>query len=251
MDERARIRDRRVQYETEGLDLADLHADPMDRWHHWHTEAFDAGVAEPNAVTISSVDLHGVPDARIVLIRSADKFGFTFFTNYESAKSHQLNARPVAAATFGWLDLHRQVRVRGTVERVSDTESDEYFGSRPRASQIGAWASPQSEPIRDRHELTVLDAKESDSGGGEHELGQRAPVRRRSRAATAPLGWLAVGPRRVGVLAGPAQPPPRPVPISARRRALGDPPPRSVIFAGLRPRSAVRWRERRRREVGT
>ncbi len=156
MSDRDPIRDRRVQYETAGLDSADLALDPMEQWHVWHSDALDAGVAEPNAMTVSTVDLHGVPDARIVLVRGADRFGFTFFTNYESVKSHQLTARPIAAATFGWLDLHRQVRVRGSVERVSDHESDAYFASRPRPSQIGAWASPQSEVIRDRHELSQL-----------------------------------------------------------------------------------------------
>lgn len=154
--DRSRIRDSRIHYETAGLDIVDLSIDPMQQWHVWHTEAFDAGVAEPNAMVLSTVDLGGLPDARAVLIRDADRFGFTFFTNYESAKSHQLAARPVAAATFVWLDLHRQVRVRGSVERVSDRESDEYFASRPRPSQIGAWASPQSEVIRDRDELTRL-----------------------------------------------------------------------------------------------
>lgn len=152
-DAGARIRDRRVQYETAGLDVVDLAPDPMEQWHRWHTDAFEAGVAEPNAMVISTVDEHGAPDARIVLVRGADEHGFTFFTNYESAKSRQLDAVPVAAATFGWLDLHRQVRVRGTVARVSDEESDDYFASRPRESRIGAWASPQSELIADRSEL--------------------------------------------------------------------------------------------------
>ncbi|MFP5487224.1 MAG: pyridoxamine 5'-phosphate oxidase [Acidimicrobiia bacterium] len=151
-----RIRDRRVQYESPGLERHDLDGDPMAQWHVWHSAAFDAGLAEPNAMLLSTVDVHGHPDARTVLIRSADRHGFTFFTNYESAKSHQMTARPVAAATFLWLEHHRQVRVRGTVERVSDLESDEYFATRPRASQIGAWASPQSEVLRDRHELMEL-----------------------------------------------------------------------------------------------
>ena len=155
-DRQSTIRDRRVQYETAGLDLADVSADPIEQWLRWHDDAIAADLAEPNAMTLSTVDLNGVPDARIVLARGADRFGFVFFTNYESAKSRQLNARPVAAATFGWLDLHRQVRVRGTVERISEQESDDYFSSRPRASQIGAWASPQSEPIDDRAELDRL-----------------------------------------------------------------------------------------------
>lgn len=151
--DRSRLRDRRVQYETAGLDVDQVEADPMAQWHRWHDDAFDAGVAEPNAMTISTVDAAGMPDARIVLVRGADANGFTFFTNYRSAKSAQLDTRPVAAATFAWLDLHRQVRVRGEVTRVGGDESDEYFASRPRGSQIGAWASPQSEVITDRAEL--------------------------------------------------------------------------------------------------
>jgi pyridoxamine 5'-phosphate oxidase len=150
------IRDRRVQYETAGLDVADVAADPMEQWHRWHTDAFDAGLVEPNAMTLATVDGQGVPDARIVLVRGADVRGLAFFTNYESAKSRHLDARPVAAAVFGWLDLHRQVRVRGIVERVDDDESDEYFASRPRSSRIGAWASPQSRQLRDRDELDDL-----------------------------------------------------------------------------------------------
>lgn len=151
-----RIRDRRVHYETAELDRADLLDDPMLQWHAWHSDAFDAGAVEPNAMVLSTVDVHGHPDARAVLVRSADRYGFTFFTSYESAKSHQMTARPLAAATFVWHEQHRQVRVRGSVERVSDAESDEYFASRPRSSQIGAWASPQSEVLRDRHELMEL-----------------------------------------------------------------------------------------------
>jgi pyridoxamine 5'-phosphate oxidase len=152
-DDPGRLRDRRVQYETAGLDIGDVDPDPMAQWHRWHDEAFDGGVAEPNAMTISTVDAGGAPDARIVLVRGADAAGFSFFTNYSSAKSVQLETRPVAAATFGWLDLHRQVRVRGTIARVDDTESDEYFAGRPRGSQIGAWASPQSQVIEGRADL--------------------------------------------------------------------------------------------------
>jgi pyridoxamine 5'-phosphate oxidase len=141
------LRDRRVQYETAGLDVPDVDADPIVQWHRWYDAAVVAGVVEPNAMTVSTVDEDGTPDARIVLVRGADARGFAFYTNYDSAKSRQLAARPVAAAVFGWLDLHRQVRVRGTVDRVPDAESDDYFGSRPRGSQLGAWASPQSEVI--------------------------------------------------------------------------------------------------------
>src|SRR5680860_400595 len=156
VDRQTMIRDRRVQYETAGLDVADVVVAPIEHWLRWHDEALAAGLAEPNAMTVSTIDARGAPDARIVLARGVDRHGFVFYTNYESAKSRQLNARPVAAATFGWLDLHRQVRVRGTVERVSERESDEYFASRPRGSQIGAWASPQSEQIDGRDELDRL-----------------------------------------------------------------------------------------------
>ena len=150
------IRDRRVQYETAGLDVDDLDPDPMVQWERWHADAFEVGVAEPNAMTLGTVDADGTPDARIVLVRGADESGFAFFTNYESVKSRQLDAFGAASAVFSWLDLHRQVRVRGAVERLDAASSDAYFASRPRPSQIGAWASPQSEVIADRAELERL-----------------------------------------------------------------------------------------------
>lgn len=147
------LRDRRVQYETSGLERHDLDASPFAQWQKWYDNAVEAGVTEPNAMTVSTVADDGAPDARVVLVRGIDERGLTFFTNYESAKGRQLADDGVAAATFAWLDLHRQVRIRGTVARVSDVESDDYFASRPRESQIGAWASPQSEPIADRTDL--------------------------------------------------------------------------------------------------
>ncbi|MEY2628107.1 MAG: pyridoxine/pyridoxamine 5-phosphate oxidase [Actinomycetota bacterium] len=147
------LRDRRVQYETAGLDRSDLDASPIAQWQKWYDEAATAGVAEPNAMTLSTIADDGAPDARVVLVRGVDQRGLTFFTNYESSKGLQLTDDGVAAATFAWLDLHRQVRVRGTVSRVSAAESDDYFASRPRDSQIGAWASPQSRAIADRDEL--------------------------------------------------------------------------------------------------
>ena len=149
------LRDRRVQYETAGLDVGDLDASPFVQWQRWYDQAVEAAVAEPNAMTVSTIADDGAPDARVVLVRAADERGFVFFTNYDSAKGQQISDDPVAAATFAWLDLHRQVRVRGTVERVSQAESDDYFASRPRDSQIGAWASPQSQPIADRVSLVA------------------------------------------------------------------------------------------------
>jgi pyridoxamine 5'-phosphate oxidase len=150
------IRDRRVQYETAGLDIDDVDVDPMAQWQRWHTDAFEVGVAEPNAMTLGTVDADGTPDARIVLVRGADERGFAFFTNYASVKSRQLDALGAASAVFSWLDLHRQVRVRGRVDRLDTASSDAYFASRPRPSQIGAWASPQSEVIADRAALERL-----------------------------------------------------------------------------------------------
>lgn len=144
------IASRRKDYETAGLDIADVLPDPMAQWHRWYAEASEAGCVEPNAFVLGTVADDGYPQSRYLLVRGADEHGFTFFTNYESAKSHQLNHLPRAAMLFTWLQLHRQVRVVGEVHRVPDEESDEYFASRPRGSQIGAWSSPQSQPIPDR-----------------------------------------------------------------------------------------------------
>ena len=109
--------------------------------------------ADQLAVVVATVDPDGMPDARYVLARAIDERGIVFYTNHDSAKGRQIASRASAAAVFGWLDLHRQVRVRGTLTRVTDAESDAYFASRPRESRIGAWASPQSEPLADRDEL--------------------------------------------------------------------------------------------------
>lgn len=147
------IRHRRVQYETDGLDVADLAASPIEQWHIWYTDAESAGLPEPHAMVIGTIDADGLPDGRVVLARGVDDQGITFFGNYDSAKGSQIAGHPQASAVFPWLALHRQVRVRGVVIRVSDTDSDEYFASRPRESQLGAWASPQSQVISDRGEL--------------------------------------------------------------------------------------------------
>lgn len=140
----------RFEYETAGLDVADVDADPMAQWQRWYGEASDAGCTEPNAFVFATVDEAGWPQTRYLLLRGADARGFTFFTNYDSAKSRQLAGSPRASMLFTWLQLHRQVRVLGEVVRVPDEESDEYFASRPHGSQVGAWSSPQSQPIPDR-----------------------------------------------------------------------------------------------------
>jgi pyridoxamine 5'-phosphate oxidase len=121
------LRDRRVQYETAGLDRADLVADPVRQFTAWYEQAAAAGVAEPNAFTLSSIDHRGVPNGRVVLARGVDERGVTFYTNYASAKSREVAASTTAAGTFAWLDLHRQVRFRGDVVRLSAEESDAYL----------------------------------------------------------------------------------------------------------------------------
>ena len=140
----------RFDYETAGLDVGDVDPDPMAQWQRWFDEAVEAGCTEPNAFVLGTTDEEGWPQSRYLLLRGADERGFTFFTNYESAKSHQLAAAGRGSMLFTWLQLHRQVRVTCTAERVPDEESDEYYASRPRGSQVGAWASPQSQPIPDR-----------------------------------------------------------------------------------------------------
>ena len=147
------LRDRRIQYETAGLDRGDLDDSPVNQWLQWYEEAASAGVPEPNAMVVSTVDADGLPDSRVVLARGFDGKGVHFYGNYESAKGLQLERVPRAAANFPWLALHRQVRLRGTVERLSAKVSDDYFASRPRDSQLGAWASEQSRSITGRDEL--------------------------------------------------------------------------------------------------
>ena len=144
---------RRKEYETAGLDAADLLADPMAQWHLWFDQATEAGCVEPNAFVLSTIDASGFPQSRYLLARGADERGFSFFTNYGSAKGDEMATHPQVAMLFSWLQLHRQVRVTATVERLSAAESDEYFASRPRASQLGAWASAQSSVLADRAEL--------------------------------------------------------------------------------------------------
>ncbi len=144
---------RRVQYETAGLDVADVVADPIEQWQRWYEDASSAGVREPNAMVLATATPDGEPDARYVLVRGIDAAGFVFHTNHDSAKGRQLAANPRGAGVFTWIDLHRQVRVRGPMSRATDAESDAYFSSRPRDSQIGAWASPQSEVLTGRDDL--------------------------------------------------------------------------------------------------
>ena len=160
------LRDRRIQYETAGLDFDDLDESPIQQWHAWYIEAVEAELAEPNAMAVSTIDAEGMPDSRIVLVRGFDDDGLTFFGNYNSAKGQQIDANPVASAVFPWIGLHRQVRVRGSIEMLPRHESDAYFASRPRDSQLGAWASPQSEVIEGRDVLNQQHTEFAEKFGG-------------------------------------------------------------------------------------
>jgi pyridoxamine 5'-phosphate oxidase len=126
---------------------------PLPLFQLWFDQAVKAECPEPNSMTLATADKAGNPSARIVLLKGADESGFTFFTNYESQKGQDLAVRPQAALLFHWHELERQVRIKGIVERVSAAESDQYFHSRPPASRIGAWASPQSAAIPNREFL--------------------------------------------------------------------------------------------------
>lgn len=141
------ISDIRTDYKHGALDEEHAAADPIDQFSRWWDEALRAEVVEPNAMTLASADADGKPAARTVLLKGFDAQGFVFYTNYESRKGRELAANPRASLLFFWRELERQVRIDGRVERVDAEESDAYFASRPLASRIGAWASPQSQPI--------------------------------------------------------------------------------------------------------
>jgi pyridoxamine 5'-phosphate oxidase len=143
------------RFDYDGLQLGrpDVGPDPIEQFRVWLAAAREAGIYEPEAMTVSTVDAEGRPAARYVLLRGLDERGYCFYTNYRSAKARALAAHPYAALTFGWLQIHRSVRVEGPVERLPEAESDAYFARRPRAARVGAWASPQSEVVSSREEL--------------------------------------------------------------------------------------------------
>jgi pyridoxamine 5'-phosphate oxidase len=151
-----RVTDSRKEYVLGALDESSVDGDPIRQFAIWYDAAVAAGVPEPEAMTLSTATPDGRPSARVVLLRGFDAAGFCFFTNYESRKGRELAANPHAALTFHWAILERQVRIEGLVERTTAAESDAYFKSRPSASRIGAWSSPQSQVIPDRRALEAL-----------------------------------------------------------------------------------------------
>ena len=140
----------RAKYTTKGLDIKDLNQDPFMQFETWFNEAINAKLTEPNAFSLATVGLDMMPSIRTVLLKIFDEKGFVFFTNYKSTKAKQVEENPKAAALFAWLDLERQVKIEGSIEKISSTESLKYFLSRPKGSQIGAWVSHQSEVITSR-----------------------------------------------------------------------------------------------------
>ena len=159
------------QYGGPPLEPEMLDADPIVEFRAWFQAATAAGCVQPNAMTLATVGAGGRPSARIVLLKELDDRGFVFFGNYDSRKGRELAAHAAAALVFFWEPVHRQVRVEGTVERITAEESDAYFSSRPRGSQLGAIASPQSQVIPDRG---VLDRRVAELTA---ELAERAPPR--------------------------------------------------------------------------
>ncbi len=143
----------RKEYHVGGLDETRAGTDPLAFFARWLAEAVAAGIVEANAMTLATATPDGLPAARMVLLKELDPRGFTFFTNYASPKSAALGTNPRAALVWFWAALERQVRVVGRVERVTAAESDAYFALRPREAQLGAWASPQSQPLASRAEL--------------------------------------------------------------------------------------------------
>lgn len=143
----------RIEYSQKSLSESDVDADPFRQFRTWFDEAVAAKAHEPNVMTLATASRTGVPSARIVLLKDVDDRGFSFFTNYQSRKGQDLESNPLAAMVFYWPELERQVRIDGTVERVSVEESDAYFTRRPGLARIGSAASPQSQVVPDRKYL--------------------------------------------------------------------------------------------------
>ena len=143
----------RADYQLAGLDESDLRADPLEMFDGWFQAARSGGVLEPNAMVLSTVSPDGLPASRTVLLKGLTDGGFVFYTNYESRKAAELGANPHCSLLFGWYELQRQVRIEGSAARVPRDETEAYFAGRPRASQLGAWASAQSSVVASRSEL--------------------------------------------------------------------------------------------------
>jgi len=161
------IGDMRRDFESEGLDREHLNDDPVIQFEIWFEDARKAGLLEPNAMSLATTGSDGLPDLRTVLLKYFDDRGFVFYTNYGSRKAREIDENPQAALLFPWIGLNRQLRIQGSVEKVSKAESLRYFSSRPRGSQIGAWVSEQSQVITSRGllEQKINEMKQKFSSG--------------------------------------------------------------------------------------
>ncbi|GAB3531817.1 pyridoxamine 5'-phosphate oxidase [Pontibacter brevis] len=153
------LADIRTNYSRQALSESSVSKNPIDQFQVWLEEAIQSKVEEPTAMVLSTVSAAGRPSARVVLLKDVSAEGLTFFTNYDSRKGQELKERPFAAVTFFWPALERQVRIEGKVVKVAPETSDAYFHSRPKGSQIGAWASPQSKEIESREVIEKEDKK--------------------------------------------------------------------------------------------
>ena len=147
------IDDHHLEYVRSGLSRKDLDEDPMNQFELWYQQADKAGIKYPNALSLATAGADQMPSVRTVLLKIYDEKGFVFFTNFGSSKAKQLDDNPQAGMLFHWLELERQVKISGQVEKIPTAESLSYFASRPRGSQLGAWCSAQSEPISSRQML--------------------------------------------------------------------------------------------------
>ncbi len=160
----------RVDYQADELLEGQVAADPFQQFDAWFKAAQESACPEPNAMIVASLTEKGHPAARVVLLKEVNDRGFIFYTNYASRKGRELTAHPHAAAVFNWLELERQVRIEGRVERLDPEASTEYFQRRPRKSQVGAWASPQSQVIPDREFLEARKEEVEEKFAGREEL---------------------------------------------------------------------------------
>lgn len=144
------IADIRKDYMLKALLEEDVAANPHEQFTRWWHDATESAIDEVNAMTLATASKEGVPSARIVLLKGFSERGFIFFSNYQSHKGRELDENPKAALVFFWKELERQVRIDGNVEKISEADSDAYYATRPANSRIGAWASPQSQPIENR-----------------------------------------------------------------------------------------------------
>ncbi|ADY51915.1 Pyridoxamine 5'-phosphate oxidase [Pseudopedobacter saltans DSM 12145] len=151
MDEqKINIRDLRQDYKSSSLSENDVKKNPIDQFAIWFNHAIEVQILEPNAMIIATVNENGFPSARVVLLKEFDENGFTFFTNYNSRKGHDIETNPKVSLLFFWVELERQIRIEGIAEKISQEASNDYFHSRPHGSQLGAHASPQSSVIPNR-----------------------------------------------------------------------------------------------------